>query len=73
MLPILQEGLCGLIEGYKGPNPNPYVADQIWKPIQLKTNWIYFHEIFAGQLPGYSDIENRTVDYNEDFINQINR
>jgi len=71
LLPILKDGLQGLIKGYTGPNPNPYCNDQCWKPIQLKSNWIYFHEIFAGQLPCYSDIENKDVNYNKRFVDQI--
>jgi len=71
LLPILREGLVGLVKGYTGPNPNPYFNDQCWKPIQLTTNWLYFHEIFAGQLPCYSDIEHKQVDYNKRFLDQL--
>ena len=33
---------------------------------------IYYKHIFAGQLPGHSDIEQRYVDYNRRFIEQPN-
>lgn len=72
LLKALEYGVDGLIKGYTGPMPNPYCADQCWKPLQLSSNWIYFNKIFGGQLPCHSDIENRVVDYNFGFLDQIN-
>lgn len=56
----------------KGENPNFYALDQCWKPLQLESNFIYFEKIFGGQLISFSDIEKKTVDYNNRFKNQIN-
>ena len=42
-LKALEYGVDGLIKGYTGPMPNPYCADQCWKPLQLSCNWIYFN------------------------------
>ena len=52
-------------------SPNLWANDQCWKPLQLKSNFIYYHEIFAGQKPGYSDIEKKYVDYNQQFFRTI--
>jgi len=73
LLKYMQIGLKGLKKGYIGPEPNPYCTDQCWKPLQKKSNWIYHSEIFAGQIPSYSDIEGRFVNYNKAFLNQINK
>ena len=62
-----KESVNGLI---KGLDPNEYALDQIWKKVQNKHNFYYYRDVFAGQLPGYSDIEKRPVDYNDRFINQ---
>lgn len=53
-------------EGIRG------AIDQSWKPLQLKSNFLYYDKIFAGQRPGYSDIEKQVVNYNNRFINQNN-
>jgi hypothetical protein len=44
--------------------------DQQWKPLQRQIAFYYYHKIVAGQLPGYSSIENRMVDYNARFLDQ---
>ena len=54
----------------KGNDPNKYALDQYWKILQSQYKFYYYRHIFAGQLPGYSSIENRLVDYNERFVNQ---
>jgi glycosyl transferase family 25 len=51
-------------------NPNIFALDQYWKRLQDKYNFYYFNNIFAGQLVGYSDIENKNVNYNDRFIIQ---
>tara|TARA_B110000261_G_C13029541_1_gene335663 strand:- start:434 stop:1045 length:612 start_codon:yes stop_codon:yes gene_type:complete len=51
-------------------NKNLYVNDQCWKILQ-NNNFIYFNQIFGGQLESYSDIEKRNVNYNERFISQV--
>jgi len=47
-----------------------WALDQAWKPLQIKHAFIYFYQIYAGQFPGYSDIEKRQVNYNRRFIMQ---
>ena len=67
LLPYLQCGLWLLMNGapaIKGIN------DQSWKPLQLHSNFLYYDKIFAGQRPGYSDIEKQMVNYNGRFIDQ---
>jgi GR25 family glycosyltransferase involved in LPS biosynthesis len=64
LLDVYKQSVHKLIQGYNGPKPNPYCTDQCWKPLQLQSTWLFFHQIFAGQLVGYSDIENTVVDYN---------
>jgi len=44
--------------------------DQYWKQMQLQYSFYYYKNIFAGQLVGYSNIENRYVNYNDRFIKQ---
>jgi GR25 family glycosyltransferase involved in LPS biosynthesis len=45
--------------------------DQYWKRIQHDYPFYYYSKIFAGQLPGWSNIENKIVNYNERFLQQI--
>ena len=73
LLDVYKQSVHKLIQGYNGPKPNPYCTDQCWKPLQLQSTWLFFHQIFAGQLVGYSDIENTVVDYNnynDGFLSQ---
>jgi glycosyl transferase family 25 len=72
LLPIFKEGLLGLKRARNIREASRFCIDQIWKPLQLTNNWIYFHKIFAGQLPCYSDIERRQTDYNKRFLEQLN-
>ena len=44
--------------------------DQYWKRLQDTYRFYYYQNIYAGQLVGYSSIENRHVDYNERYLNQ---
>jgi GR25 family glycosyltransferase involved in LPS biosynthesis len=47
-----------------------YAIDQWWKPLQDKYSFYYNIGLFAGQLPGYSNIEKQYVDYNIYFAYQ---
>jgi GR25 family glycosyltransferase involved in LPS biosynthesis len=71
MIPILidtfKESVDGLI---RNQDPNIYAIDQNWKKLQNKYNFYYYDKLFGGQLPGYSDIEKRNVNYNNRFFNQ---
>ncbi len=72
---LIKPLLLLLIEGNKhlclGHNPNYWCSDQCWKPLQYKTNFVYYKKIFAGQLPSYSDIEKQFTDYNQRFLDQL--
>jgi GR25 family glycosyltransferase involved in LPS biosynthesis len=54
----------------KGENSNIYAIDQYWKHLQDIYEFYYFKKVFAGQLPSYSDIEKRNVNYNHRYIQQ---
>jgi GR25 family glycosyltransferase involved in LPS biosynthesis len=45
--------------------------DIFWKQLQQKYPFYYYSKIFGGQLPGWSCIEKRNVNYNERFIQQM--
>jgi GR25 family glycosyltransferase involved in LPS biosynthesis len=51
-------------------NYSEYALDQYWKKMQTEYKFYYYSSIFAGQLPGWSDIEKRQVNYNQRFIDQ---
>jgi GR25 family glycosyltransferase involved in LPS biosynthesis len=73
IIPNLIENLNKAINGLeKGGAPVTYSIDQYWKRLQTKHRFYYFNHIFAGQLPGYSDIEETNVNYNKRFIEQNN-
>lgn len=69
LLTHFKKGLSKLMNGGK---PGTNALDQCWKPLQKNSNFIYYNHIFAGQLPGHSDIEQTYVDYNRRFIEQPN-
>lgn len=74
LIEIIKQGVEGLKKGSrKIKKHNENCVDQCWKPIQEKTNWIYYYKIFAGQLPGYSDIQKKYVNYNKRFLSQKNK
>ena len=67
LVECLEESLKNLLDG---GSYAIYGIDQYWKKLQLKYKFYYYSSIFGGQLPGWSDIENRFVDYNERFLRQ---
>jgi GR25 family glycosyltransferase involved in LPS biosynthesis len=62
-----KQSVNGLV---KGGHPNTYVIDQWWKQLQHQYIFCYYKDIYAGQLVGYSNIENRNINYNERFLRQ---
>jgi hypothetical protein len=46
------------------------ICDQYWKRLQSTYKFYYYKSIFAGQRPGWSNLENKTVDYNARFLAQ---
>ena len=67
LLPVFEASVSKL---ENGGDPNKWALDSCWKPMQLSTQFWYYNDIFAGQLPGYSDIEKRQVNYNQRFAMQ---
>ena len=67
LIEILRFGMKNLI---RGGNPNIYANDQIWKQLQPNHIFLYYQNIFAGQLAGFSSIQNCDTDYNERFLSQ---
>jgi len=73
MIPILIANLEEAIQGLsQRGDPNKYSIDQYWKRLQVEYKFYYYKYIYAGQLVGYSDIEERMVDYNQRFLMQPN-
>lgn len=71
MVDALIENLKTAVEKLlRGGDRNIYSIDQYWKKLQTRYRWYYYQSIFAGQLPGWSNIENRMTNYNERFIKQ---
>jgi GR25 family glycosyltransferase involved in LPS biosynthesis len=72
MIPILIKNVTECIQLLLQGAPPPIAAiDIYWKRLQNEYAFYYYSKIFAGQLPGWSSIENRLVNYNERFIQQI--
>lgn len=44
-------------------SPNLYAIDQYWFKLQEKDRWFLIIPITVAQLPGYSDIEKKNVNY----------
>lgn len=71
MIPILIKNIKEAIHlQMKGEDKNICSIDQYWKRLQEEYPFYYYSGIFAGQLPGWSDIEGRIVDYNDRFLKQ---
>jgi hypothetical protein len=71
MVPVLIENLKEAVSmQLQGGDKNLCAIDQYWKRLQRKHHFYYYLDVFAGQLPGWSDIENRMVDYNDRFKKQ---
>lgn len=63
----IRDGCSAMING---GHPDYHANDQCWKPLQLTYNFYYYRNIFATQLPCYSSIEQRDVDYTARFLAQ---
>jgi len=69
LIETIKTGVRNLMSGGKADNN---ACDQAWKRLQDDSIFIYFNDIFGGQLPGWSSIEGRDVNYNARFIQQTN-
>jgi hypothetical protein len=74
MIPILISNIKECIElQLQGIPPCISAIDIYWKKLQHEYPFYYYSKIFGGQLPGWSCIENRVVNYNQSFLLQILR
>lgn len=48
-----------------------FAIDVAWKPLQDRDRFYFYQDVFAGQLPGWSNIENRQVDYTQFFTTNV--
>jgi hypothetical protein len=69
LIHTLELGINKMLQGY---SVKKYTCDQIWKQLQENHIFIYYTNIYGGQLPNWSNIENTNVDYNDRFIKQNN-
>ena len=67
---LMKQLEIGITNMKNGLSEHNNTCDQIWKPLQHGNNFIYYNRVFAGQLPSYSNLEKRVVDYNPYFINE---
>lgn len=67
---LMKQLEIGITNMKNGLSANNNTCDQIWKPLQYGNNFIYYNRVFAGQLPSYSNLEKRVVDYNPYFIKE---
>ena len=67
---LMKQLEIGITNMENGLSIHNNICDQIWKPLQHANNFIYYNRVFAGQLPSYSNLEKRVVDYNRYFINE---
>lgn len=69
---LLKQLEIGITNMENGLSEHNNTCDQIWKPLQKDNKFIYYNRVIAGQLPCYSDLEQRVVDYNRHYINEKN-
>ena len=64
-VPILisnfKESVTALING---GHPKTCAIDQWWKQLQSQYTFCYYKDMYAGQLVGFSNIENKYINYN---------
>jgi GR25 family glycosyltransferase involved in LPS biosynthesis len=44
-----------------------------WKPLQEKSNFLYYSKLYGSQLPQYSNIEKKYTNYEYAFLKQYER
>lgn len=65
LLDNFTEGSKLLEKSYSNKNYNvDYAIDQYWKKLQPNSNWYIFDPKLGKQRESYSDIENKSVNYN---------
>jgi glycosyl transferase family 25 len=62
LLTNFKEGLKNLIETN---NSSKYAIDRYWKQLQLRHSWYIVIPQICFQIPSYSDIEKKNVNYNK--------
>ena len=70
-LPILLRNMQEAAERLlRGSPVESTTCDQYWKRLQPTATFYYYKHIFAGQRPGWSDLEKSHVNYNRRFLDQ---
>ena len=65
MIQNFKEGIKQLMnDPVSVQNRNLYAVDMYWKRLQQKDNWYMIIPLTVTQNPGYSDIEDRVINYN---------
>ena len=54
-----------------GSSYSKYALDVYWRPLQERDTWLIFLPRTVSQLPGYSDIERKPVNYDRYMIDFI--
>jgi GR25 family glycosyltransferase involved in LPS biosynthesis len=67
---LLDNFIHSYIELINTNNYEKFALDQYWKRLQSQYGFYYYNKLFGGQLAGWSNLENRYVDYNYGFLNQ---
>ena len=68
----LKEGAELFLANLTDPACSPtYALDVYWRPLQEKDTWLIFLPRTVSQLPGYSDIERKSVNYDRYMIDFI--
>lgn len=60
LVSVFKTSVMGLLQG---GHPRQFAADQIWKPLQLKNEWVICFPRAVTQRASFSDIERRVIDY----------
>ena len=69
-IPVLIQCLkLGVNSMKAGKTIHTFTCDQVWKRLQGNHVFICYNKQFASQLPGWSDIDKRRVNYNSKLIN----
>jgi len=60
----IKQGINLLLKNLNNVNNGMYAIDVHWMQLQRKDNWYILYPRTISQLPDYSDIEKKTVNYN---------
>ena len=60
----IKQGINLLLKNLNNVHNGMYAIDVHWMQLQRKDNWYILYPRTISQLPDYSDIEKKTVNYN---------